>query len=333
MAALPSRFGDMVAEAANLAGRQNISYLELMHTMELFETILPMTAGIELSSDPAADYALLMDGPFGAALPEMLARARKDIDTAMARKDELLGCATQTPEPGCAVEIRFLNQSVRTLPPASVYAHFIFGWFLTEQDTRFVGINLVAPEDDFIALRDYSMHMAQLGFLNEALGARHIALHAGELTLGLVHPKDLRFHITEAVRIAGAKRIGHGAGIVFETDYKDLLSEMRDREIALEISLTSNETILGIQGDDHPYWIYKDAGVPLTLSTDDEGVSRIDLTHEYMRAVDDLHMDYTDLKHMSYNALKYAFVDDARKAELIAELDARFAKFEAGFAP
>jgi len=204
MAALPSRFGDMIAETANLAGEQNVAYLELMHTMELFETILPMVAAEPMTGDAAKDYETLMSGKFGAALPDMVARARRDIDTALARKDALLKCGTEDAMPGCTVEVRFLNQPVRTLPLSAVYAHTIFGWELMAQDARFVGTNLVAPEDDFIALRDYDDHMEQLDYLYKTQGERNISLHAGELWLGLVHPSELRDHINDAVKIGHA---------------------------------------------------------------------------------------------------------------------------------
>lgn len=331
MAALPSRFGDMVAETATLAGEQNIAYLELMHTMELFETILPMVAALPMSGDAAQDYKTLMDSPFGAALPDMVARAKRDTDIAMARADELNQCGTDEAKPGCNVVVRFQNQPVRTLPASAVYAHTIFGWHLMEQDPRFVATNLVAPEDDFIALRDYRQHMQQLDYLYTELGPRNISLHAGELTLGLVHPKELRFHITEAIKTGHAKRIGHGTDIVYENDYEELLKYMAENEIMVEVNLTSSEQILGVTGDEHPYPIYKAAGVPMSLSTDDEGVARIDLTHEYMRGVYDLGLGYQDLKTMTYNALKYAFVDDDTKAKLISELDEKFISFEAGF--
>ena len=331
MAALPSRFGDMVAETANLAGEQNISYLELMHTMELFETILPMVASAPMTGDAQTDYKTLMDGKFGSALPDIVARARKDIDTAMARKDELLKCGTEDAMPGCAVEVRFLNQPVRTLPLSAVYAHTIFGWELMKQDERFVGTNLVAPEDDFIALRDYDDHMEQLGYLYDTLGPRNISLHAGELWLGLVHPAELRDHVNQAVHIARAKRIGHGTDIIFETDYKDLLKYMAENEIMVEINLTSSDKLLGVTGDQHPLHVYRAAGVPMSLSTDDEGVARIDLTHEYVRGTQEFDFTYAELKDMTYNALRYAFVDDAKKAEMIKALDEKFAAFESQF--
>jgi len=95
--------------------------------------------------------------------------------------------------------------------------------------------------------------------------------------------------------------------------------------------LTSSEQILGVKEDEHPYKIYREAGVPMALSTDDEGVARIDLTHEYIKGVHELGLDYEDLKRMTYNSLKYAFLDDETKAKLIDDLDRRFAEFEAGF--
>jgi len=331
MAAMPIRFGDMIADAANLAGRQNIEYLELMHTQALFGTILPMVGGMTMTGDSETDYKALMDSKFGSALPTIVAEAKLEIDQAMARKNELLKCGTDRAEPGCKVKVRFLSQNVRTLPPSAVFAHAIFSWHLMKKDSRVVGTNLVAPEDDYIALRDYKQHMAQLNYLYKTLGEWNVALHAGELWLGLVHPKELRFHITEAVMIANAKRIGHGTDIVFETDYKSLLKYMKEQGIAVEISLTSSDIILGIKGAKHPITVYRDAGIPITLSTDDEGVSRIDLSYEYVRAIQEFDLSYSDIKDISYNGLKYAFLPEPEKAVMLKSLDKRFLEFENRF--
>ena len=71
---------------------------------------------------------------------------------------------------------------------------------------------------------------------------------------------------------------------MYEDDAPDLLKEMAAEHVMVEINLSSNEGILGVEGDEHPFPIYRAAHVPVALSTDDEGVSRIDLTHEYVRA-------------------------------------------------
>jgi adenosine deaminase len=83
---------------------------------------------------------------------------------------------------------------------------------------------------------------------------------------------------------------------------------MADQHIMVEINLTSNDGILGIKGKDHPLAAYRAAHVPWALSTDDEGVSRIDLTHEYARGVDEQNLTYLDLKRSARTSLEHAFL-------------------------
>src|SRR6516164_8655588 len=94
-----------------------------------------------------------------------------------------------------------------------------------------------------------------------------VALHAGELWLGLVPPPDLAFHIREAIEIAGARRIGHGVALAFERYMEGLLAEMRTRPVVVEVCLTSTDLILGVRGKDHPLPAYLAAGVPVVLSS------------------------------------------------------------------
>ena len=159
-----------------------------------------------------------------------------------------------------------------------------------------------------------------------------VALHAGELWLGLVPPPDLTFHIREAIEIAGARRIGHGVTLAFERDMEDLLTEMRARPVVVEINLTSNDLILGVRGKDHPLPTYLAAGVPVVLSSDDAGISRIDLTNEYLRAARDYGLEYRALKAIARNALIYSFLDEAQKRDELARFDRASAEFERSMA-
>src|SRR6202012_2950517 len=126
----------------------------------------------------------------------------------------------------------------------------------------------------------------------------HISLHADELAPGMVPPDGLTFHIRLAVEQGEAERIGHGVDIMYEENPYELLKEMAAKHVMVEINLTSNDVILGVRGKDHPLPIYLKYGVPVALSTDDEGVSRIDMTHEYVRAVETYQLNYRDLKRM-----------------------------------
>src|SRR5262249_36213928 len=83
------------------------------------------------------------------------------------------------------------------------------------------------------------------------------------------------------------------------------------RHVMVEINLTSNDVILGVAGDRHPLPIYRAYGVPVALSTDDEGVSRIDITHEYERAVQTYALKYADLKNMARTGIEHSFLPGA----------------------
>jgi adenosine deaminase len=136
----------------------------------------------------------------------------------------------------------------------------------------------------------------------------HLSLHAGELAPGLVPYEALCCHIRQAVEVAHAERIGHGVSLMYEERPYELLREMAARHVMVEINLTSNDVILGVKGNDDPFSIYRKAGVPVALSSDDEGVSRIDLTHEFVRAVETYGLSYSDLKELVRNSIEYSFL-------------------------
>jgi len=206
------------------------------------------------------------------------------------------------------VDRRYLLQINRTADPALVFAGMVYAFEMARVDPLAVGLNLVAPEDDRIALRDYDLHMQMLQFLSARYPSVPIALHAGELTPGLVPPDNLRDHIRKAVEVAGARRIGHGVDVMYEDKPFQLLERMKDKKVLVEICLTSNDAILGVKGKQHPFPEYLKAGVPVTLASDDEGVSRIDLTHEYQRATQDYGLDYSALKVLARNSIHYSFL-------------------------
>jgi adenosine deaminase len=270
--------------------------------------IMPLVSNLKLSGDLTADYRTLMSSPFGAAMPQLVASARRQIQEALQRKDTLLKCGTPDADPGCSVEIRLIHQVLREYEPPVVFAQFILGWTLMADEPMVVGTNLAGPEDGRIALRDYDLHMRMIDYLYKTLGPRNIALHAGELSLNMVHPRELDSHIREAIEIGHAKRIGHGVAIEYEGDMEGLLELMAEKKTLVEINLTSNEIILGVSGQDHPVVLYRDWHVPFALSTDDAGVLRIDLTNEYMRFVGHYDVSYPELREVDRNSLTYSFL-------------------------
>jgi adenosine deaminase len=124
----------------------------------------------------------------------------------------------------------------------------------------------------------------------------------------MVTPEGVRFHIRSAVEVAHAERIGHGVDVMYEERAHELLQQRAEKRVMVEINLTSNDAILNIKGADHPLPLYRLYHVPVALSTDDEGVSRINLTHEYVRAAMTYALTYGDLKQMARTALEHSFL-------------------------
>jgi hypothetical protein len=316
------RDGDMLAEVMRRAHAGRVSYLELMNTPNDGAGALGARVGW------TADFTAMRTRLRSAGHAEVVAAARRDVAGWIARQRTLLRCDSSVPEPACAVTVRFLYQISRGRAPERVFAQLLTAFEVASADSMVVGFNLVQPEDGYVSMRDYSLQMRMIDYLHQLYPAVKITLHAGELAPGLVPPEGLRFHIREAIERGHARRIGHGVSIMYEDEPVELLRDMARRGVAVEINLTSNHTILGVSGRDHPLAVYHKYGVPTLLSTDDEGVSRSEMTMEYVRAVQDQGLTYLQLKEMARNSLRYAFVQEKDKTRLLAQLDRELAAFE-----
>jgi adenosine deaminase len=224
--------------------------------------------------------------------------------------------------------MRYQTYAYRDSPPSTVFASLYAGFSAASQSDLIVGVNILGPENGIIALRDYRLHMLMFHLLHQRFPEVRIAMHAGELTLGMVRPENLTFHITEAVRVAGAQRIGHGVDIVHETDSLTLLPEMASKKIAVEINLTSNQFILGVEGAAHPITVYQRFGVPLVISTDDPGVSRNNLANQYMLMATRYRFPYPTVKEIVTNSIRYSFLSPHKRERTLERLQTQFQRFE-----
>lgn len=226
---------------------------------------------------------------------------------------QLLGCQVAPALPACEVVVKLQYIILREQPLNRFFAQALNGFAAANQSTDLVGINIVQAEDGPISLRDYHKQMIILSYLHHLYPHVHIALHAGELTPetlgehGQRH-QELRYHIQDAILTGHAERIGHGVDIQHEDHSEDLLNHMAQASIPIEINLTSNQSILDIYGDNHPMKRYLAHRVPVVLSTDDEGILRTNLTHEYVKAVMQHRLDYPTIRTINRNALTYSFL-------------------------
>ncbi len=329
-----AHLGEWLDEVASRAAAQNEQYLEIMHTPS-FAAAAKLgremgwaegdavdqggalrtgpnarvgEAQQDLAGTDRASLGRMRDALLAKGLREEVAVDRKEMADAMADRNRIEHCGEARALPGCSVTIRWIYQVLRAFPPEQVFAQTLLGFEVATVDPDVVAINLVQAEDRREAMAEYGRQMRMIAYLKTVYPKVHVTLHAGELAPGLVPPGGLRFHIREAIDVAGAERIGHGVDVMYETDPQQLLKEMAERHVMVEINLTSNDVILGVTTNRHSFPEYRAAGVPVALSTDDEGVSRIDLTHEYVRAAVDFGLTYADLKTSARTSLEHAFL-------------------------
>jgi hypothetical protein len=292
-----------IASVINRAAKEHVQYIEFMHTAD---GSAASNLGAKVGWND--DYGTLREKLLAGGLREIATATSQTLGEDDAKVQKILKCDTSNPEPGCSVQVRYLYQVLRGLSHEAVFAQILLGFELGSSDPHFVGLNLVMPEDWYIPVHDFNEHMAMLDYLHGVYPKVHISLHAGEIAEGLVKPEDLSYHIRNSVERGHAERIGHGVDIMLEKDPIGLMKEMAARNVMVEINLTSNDQILGVSGEEHPLPIYMKYGVPVGISTDDEGVARSDMTHEYLRAVEGYRLSYTELKRTTRHSLEHSFL-------------------------
>jgi adenosine deaminase len=323
-------------EVARRAAAQNEQYLEIMQTPSFSRTAaLAYALGWPRALQPGHDNPQEQEAEFASLRQKLLDGGLRDdvtedihqLNGAESSREQMEHCSRASGDPSgiasapaygdanahgdaaaCGVTIRWLYQILRGYPPQQVFAQTVLGFEVASADPEVVGINFVMPEDGRISMQDYHLQMQMLDYLHTVYPRVHISLHAGELAFGMVPPEGLSFHIRQAIDLGHAQRIGHGVDVLYEDRPAELLQEMAAKHIMVEINLTSNAVILGVEGKRHPLSAYRAAHVPVALSTDDEGVSRIDLTHEYVKGAEEQELNYLDLKQMARTSLEHAFL-------------------------
>ena len=296
---------EMLTEDVWRLASENVDYLETIFAPD-FGRARELMKYMKPGQSPAEMRTAIMQS--GDVQP-IIAAARAVIDNAESHMKTNLHCGAPGAMPGCDSTVRYLYELHRGVPLDQFFVELIVGYELASADPRVVGLNPVMPEDSYISMHDFDAQMKLFAFFHQIYPRIHLTTHAGELWPGFVEPEGLRYHIRDSVTVASAERIGHGVDLTYEDDAQALLKIMASRHVAVEVCLTSNDVILGVSGKNHPLRYYLAAGVPVALATDDPGVSRDDMTNQYMRAVQDQGLDYVTLKRLARNSLEYSFAE------------------------
>lgn len=256
-----------------------------------------------------------------------------------------------------AFSARYLVPIDRVLEPAlfeEAFVDCIAAWNMC--DERLAGFAILGPEDAWESKTHFREQFKIIDrYVRDDANWRDgtrpkFTWRAGELTLDASTYEAMRNRIGETIWMGHADRIGHGVSVAWEDNPYELLRDMRAKGICVEVCPSLNDAVLGVAGNDHPFHLYRAAGVPMAISTGAEGILRSNLTNEYVKAAQEFGLGYKYLKRLSRNSLEYSFLPGeslfedgdyaARKqsvpagsvkAAMQARLEADFTEFERYF--
>jgi adenosine deaminase CECR1 len=187
--------------------------------------------------------------------------------------------------------------------------------FVDRNRELWVSVNLVGREDNdkgyplrFLeTFREMRRRYPRIG----------LAIHGGEV--------DGPNHNVRDTLLLGADRIGHGTNLV--TDPETLLL-MRTGKWPVEVSLVSNRLLEYAEDLSlHPFPELLRVGVPVSISTDDRGMWDSNMTDEWFEAVTHFNLSWEEVQELGRNSLKFAFVPDEVKTELLERYERDLAAF------
>ncbi len=188
-------------------------------------------------------------------------------------------------------------------------AEATLGFALEHRVNALVGFGLGGPE-----IGVPRAQFAPAFELARAAGLRSVP-HAGETT----GPES----VWDAIRLLGAERIGHGTTSAQD---RDLLTHLAQEGIPLEVCLSSNVATRAVPFlEDHPVRDFVDAGVIVTINSDDPPMFGTTLNAEYVLAAELLDLDRTGIAELARAAVRASFAEDPLKAALLAQIDAQLA--------
>ncbi|MDR3605794.1 MAG: hypothetical protein P4M08_00260 [Oligoflexia bacterium] len=216
--------------------------------------------------------------------------------------------------------IRLNKAFSRTKTPAELDKD-LQPFLATSQDPRVLGVDFIANESGNPALEKGQMLYGSV--LQAVLTGKtrlHRTMHAGE-TGDTRDPRD--------AMILGAERLGHGVTLASDPvalEYAARIHEPIEINLSSNLRLTSVKTVA-----EHPFLDYLRLGLPVSLSTDDEGIFDTDIDQECELAVSQTDISYAELKEMAFNSIETSFASDDDKKALRDKLARSFMVFEKGF--
>jgi aminodeoxyfutalosine deaminase len=275
-------------------------YLAVVGLLRTDEDIRYLTYEVarELAQGQQVKYAELTCTPYTSVLPD-----DRDHGIPIEAYTEAIEDARVAGERDFGIVLRWIYDipGESGMPAADATLSFA----TNQRVDALVGFGLGGPE----------IGVARAQFKQHFDAARRVGLHsvphAGETT----GPET----VWDALTILGAERIGHGTSAAAD---EKLLEHLAQHKIPLEVCPSSNVATRAVASlDEHPITVFRDAGVVLSVNSDDPSMFGTTLNDEYEIAARLLDLDTGGVADLARTAVRTSFAPEDLKISLLAEID------------
>jgi aminodeoxyfutalosine deaminase len=275
-------------------------YLAVVDLVRTDEDIRYLTYEIarELATGQQVRYAELTCTPYTSVLPD-----ERDNGIPIEAYTEAIEDARMAAERDFGIALRWIYDipGESGMPAADATLSFA----TNNRVDALVGFGLGGPEIG-VARGQFKPHFD---------AARRVGLHsvphAGETT----GPET----VWDALRILGAERIGHGTTAAQDPE---LLEYLAQHGVPLEVCPSSNVATRAVPSlDEHPIRVFRDAGVTVTVNSDDPSMFGTSLNREYEIAAELLELDAPGVTELARAGVRASFAEPEIKGALLEEIE------------
>jgi len=275
-------------------------YLAVVSLVRTPEDVRLLTYEVarEMAEGQQVRYAELTCTPYTSVRPE-----DPDLGMPIEAYTEAIEDARVTAERDLGLVLRWIYDipGESGLPAADA----TLAYALDHRPEGLVGFGLGGPEVG-VARPQFEPHFDAA----RAAGLRSVP-HAGETT----GPET----VWDALLLLGAERIGHGTSAVHDPA---LLAHLAETGIPLEVCPSSNVATRAVASlDRHPLPAFVDAGVTVTINSDDPPMFGTTLNREYEIAASLLGLDESGVAELARVAVRASFAPDEVRTRVLAEID------------
>ncbi len=296
---MPADDADALREYMRVDDARNLDqYLErFTHTLSVMQTAESMErVAYELAEDCAKEGVRYLETRYAPVL-----NVERGLTLSQAVEAPLRGLARAEKEYG--IVARVIVCGIRNMSPEVSYD--LARLAVDYKERGVVGFDLAGGEFGNPAF----LHKAAFDYAIEH--GLPCTCHAGE--------GDGAQSVADAYRSCNAHRIGHGTRLIEDPA---LMTELKAAGVAIECCITSNvQTHATRSFDTHPLRQYFDAGLKVSLNTDNRLMSDTNLVTEYGLAAKHLDFTFDELCRLARGGFENAFLPEAQRAQLLARVD------------